>query len=88
MEELDGILQRDDVEALVDQRIGRFEDNVELQNSMREFYLSGSGFDMISSEVLSDKTYERIKAIYGGTAPDLATLDVDAELEDAEGEEE
>ena len=48
---------------------------------MRDFYLSGSGFDMISSEVLSEKVYGRIKAILSGTAPDLDEL---ADLEQAE----
>jgi trigger factor len=73
-------IQTEDVEALIDERIGRF-DNEELRNSMRDFYLSGSGFDMISSEVLSEKVYDRIEAIYNGTAPDLEAL---AELEEAE----
>jgi hypothetical protein len=34
---------------------------------------------MISSEVLSDKVYERMVAIFGGNAPDLDALDEEEE---------
>ena len=74
-----------DVNALVDERVGNYE-NEELREQMREFFLSGSGFDMISSEVLSNKLYERIQAIFSGTAPDLESLEVedDAGLDEEE----
>jgi trigger factor len=80
-------IQSDEIEALIDERIGNF-DNEELKKSMRDFYLSGSGFDMISSEVLSDKVYDRIRAIYSGTAPDLDALDDAEQAEDNLEEEE
>jgi trigger factor len=80
-------IQTEDVEALIDERIGRF-DNDELKKSMRDFYLSGSGFDMISSEVLSDKVYDRIQAIFSGTAPDLEDLAILEQSEDGLEEEE
>ncbi len=67
-----------DVEALIDDRIGDIE-NEELRKQMRDFYLSGSGFDMISSEVLSNKVYERIVAILSGEAPDLDAVDAEEE---------
>jgi len=41
---------------------------------MRSYYRSGKGFDLISSEVLSNKAYERVRAIFSGNAPDLDTL--------------
>ena len=66
-------IKAEDVEALVDERISRY-DNEELRNSVRDFYLSGSGFDMISSEVLSDKVYQRIADIFSGAAPSLEEL--------------
>jgi hypothetical protein len=66
-------IESEEIEALIDKRIGHF-DNEELKKSMRDFYLSGSGFDMMSSEVLSEKVYDRIRAIYSGTAPDLDEL--------------
>jgi len=68
-----------DVEELVDKRVGHYE-NEELRKQMSEFYLSGVGFDMISSEVLSNKVYERMVAILSGNAPDLDAL---AEEEEA-----
>jgi FKBP-type peptidyl-prolyl cis-trans isomerase (trigger factor) len=81
-------IQSEDVEALIDERVARFDDNEELRDSMRNFYLSGSGFDMISSEVLSDQVYDRVKAIYSGTAPDLAELEEAERAEDVLEEEE
>ena len=77
----------EDVEALIDERVARY-DNEELQKNMRDFYLSGSGFDMISSEVLSVKVYERIKAILSGTAPDLEELAEAEQLDSSQAEEE
>jgi trigger factor len=81
-------IETEDVEALIDERVERFADNEELRNSMRDFYLSGSGFDMISSEVLSDKVYARITEILSGTAPDLAELAAMEEAAQDETEEE
>jgi len=81
-------IEAQDVEALIDERVARFDDNEELRNSMRNFYLSGSGFDMISSEVLSDKVYDRITAIFSGTAPDLTDLEEAEAIENALDEEE
>lgn len=80
-------IQSEDVETLIDERVARY-DNEELQKSMRDFYLSGSGFDMISSEVLSVKVYERIKAILSGTAPDLEELAEAEQLDSSQAEEE
>ena len=66
-----------DVDELIDERIARF-DNPGLRDSMRAYYRKGQGFDMISSEVLSNKAYERIRAIFSGNAPDLDALDEEA----------
>ena len=62
-----------DIDQIIDERITRF-DNEALRDSMRNYYRSGRGFDLISSEVLSNKAYERVRAIYSGTAPDLDTI--------------
>jgi trigger factor len=62
-----------DVDALIEEHTARF-DNDGLRDSMRNYYRSGRGFDLISTEVLSNKTYERIRAIFSGNAPDLSTL--------------
>lgn len=75
-----------DIDGLIEARVERFADNETLQNSMRDYYRTGPGFDAISSEVLRDKVYERIVAILSGEAPDLAELE--AALDAAADEEE
>ena len=56
-----------------------------MKDSLRNYYRSGQGFEAISGEVLSNKVYDRIRAILSGEAPDLAEL---AALATAEDEEE
>lgn len=75
----------EDVDAIIAERVQKFSDNEELQNNMRNYYQEGAGFDAISSEVLHEKVYERVKAIYTGTAPDLADLQ---DEDEESGEEE
>lgn len=75
-----------DIDRVIDKRVERFAENETLQNSMRDYFRTGPGFDSISSEVLRDKVYERIVAILSGEAPDLAELA--AALEAADDEEE
>jgi trigger factor len=75
-----------DVEAQVDEQTSGIE-NEELRKQMHDFYLSGAGFDMISSQVLSEKVYERIVAILSGNAPDLEALAAEEE-DNAASEEE
>lgn len=71
-----------DIDEIIEERIARF-DNDGLRDSMRNYYRSGRGFDLISSEVLSNKAYERVRAIYSGNAPDLdAIVDVAADEEE------
>ncbi len=67
-------VKAEDVDDLIEERVKKFE-NEDLQKSMRDYYRQGSGFDSISGEVLHEKVYERIKAIYAGTAPDLSELE-------------
>ncbi len=70
-------IKDEDVEAKIAERVAAFKDNETLRNSMREYYLKGAGFDMISSEILMDKVTERIVAIYSGAAPSLEELAAD-----------
>lgn len=74
----------EDIEAMIDKRVSQFGDNEALLKGMRDYYRSGPGFDMLSSEVLMDKAYERIEAVLTGNAPDLAELE--AELAKLEAE--
>jgi trigger factor len=66
-----------DVDSVIEERVARF-DKESLRESMRNYYRSGQGFDLIGSEVLSNKVYERIKAILGGAAPDLSAIEDEA----------
>ncbi|HEX6386290.1 MAG TPA: hypothetical protein VF177_16580, partial [Anaerolineae bacterium] len=76
-----------DIDAAIEERVSRFEDNEELQSGMRDFYRSGRAFQTLSSEILMDKVEERIKAILTGNAPDLEAL-ASAATEEAAGTEE
>jgi trigger factor len=64
-----------DVEAKLEERIASFKDNETLAKSMRDYYLKGAGFDMLSGEILMETLAERITAIYNGTAPSLEELE-------------
>ena len=75
----------EDIEAMIDERVGQFGDNEALQKGMRDYYRSGPGFDMLSSEVLMEKAYTRIEAVLTGNAPDLAELEAE-EADEAEAE--
>ena len=66
-----------DIDALIEERVERF-DNDGLRDSMRNYYRSGRGFELISSEVLSNKAYERVREVWSGNAPDLAALEAEA----------
>jgi len=70
-------VKAEDIDERVEERLEDFGDNDELRDSMRQYFQSGYAFEMISSEVLMDKAYERMKAILTGNAPDLASLEVD-----------
>ena len=71
-----------DIERVIDKQVGSIE-NEELRKQMMDFYMQGAGLDMISSEVLSDKVYDRMVAILSGEAPDLDALDEEV-IEDEE----
>ena len=77
-------VEAEDVDAKVEERLADFGDNEDLRDSMRQYFTSGYGFDMMSSEILMDKVYERAEAIYAGEAPDLAELEAAAEAADEE----
>ena len=63
-----------DVDAKVEERLADFGDNEDLRDSMRQYFTTGYGFDMMSSEILMDKVSERAEAIYAGEAPDLVNF--------------
>jgi trigger factor len=74
----------EDLDVKIEERLADFGDNEELRDSMRQYFGSGYGLDMLSSEILMDKVAERAKAIYTGQAPDLAELEAAALAADEE----
>lgn len=64
-------VEEDDVEAAIAARVDDFGGNEDFKSSMADFYRTGSGLEMISSEILMDKVHERAKAILAGNAPEL-----------------
>lgn len=78
----------EDIEAMINERVSQFGDNEALLDGMRDYYRSGPAFEMLSSEALMEKAYERIEAVLTGNAPDLAELETAAEAEVAETSDE
>ncbi|MCB8978539.1 MAG: trigger factor [Ardenticatenaceae bacterium] len=74
----------EDIDAAIDERVGQFGDNEALQKGMRDYYRQGQGFEMLSSEVLMNKAYERIEAVLTGNAPDLAELEAEAAADESD----
>lgn len=72
-----------DVDAALDEKVAHYEDE-NLRNGMRDYYRTGYGFDTISSEILQDKVYDRIKAVFTGNAPDLSELQDEETASDEE----
>jgi len=66
-----------DINDIIEKRISQYDEG-EIRNIMRNYFSQGAGLEMISGDVLSNKTYERIVAIFSGDAPDLATIDDEA----------
>ena len=62
-----------DIDPIIEERLARF-DNEAVKDSLRNYYRSGQGLESISGLVLSNKVYDRIRAVLSGEAPDLATL--------------
>jgi hypothetical protein len=65
----------DDIDASVEKRLDSFGDDEELRDRLRSFFTQGQGLESMSSDILLEKTQERIEAIVTGNAPDLATLE-------------
>lgn len=78
----------EDIDASVEERLDSFGENEELREQLRSFFTQGQGLQSMSSEILIEKTQERIKAIVTGTAPDLSELEPSAEDDEAAALEE
>lgn len=64
-----------DIDASVEKRLDSFGDDEELRDRLRSFFTQGQGLESMTSEILLDKTQERIEAIVTGNAPDLEALE-------------
>lgn len=73
-----------DLDAAIAEKVASFGDNEELRQGMADYYRSGYGLDVISGEILQEKVYERVHAIYTGQAPDLAALESEEAASDEE----
>lgn len=74
-----------DIDTAVDKRLEDYEADDELREQLRKMFTEGQGLEMLSNDILLEKTYDRVEAIESGNAPDLDTIDSD---EDASSEEE
>jgi trigger factor len=81
-------VNQEDVESNIEKRLESYGDNDDFKESMRKYFSSGYGFDMISSEVIMDKVHERMTAILSGDAPDLEALAAIEALAETADEEE
>lgn len=80
-------ISEEELDEAIDERLARFDEDGELRQQMRDFFLQGQGLDMISSQLLMDKLYERVEAIVTGNAPDLAELEAEETAAATEEEE-
>ena len=76
-----------DIDAAMEDRLSKFEDNDELREQLRNIFMQGKSFETMQQNIIEDKIYERMKAIVTGNAPDLASLEEEDEAT-AEDEEE
>lgn len=72
-----------DIDTAVAKQIESFDDET-LRNTMRDYYRSEAGLDVIGSEILHNKVYDRIQAIFGGYAPELSALQDEETANDEE----
>jgi len=82
-------ISSEDVDAAIEKQLDAFSDNEELRASIRGFYQQGQGFEMVSSQILMEKTADRYVEILKGNAPDLDVLDaVETAVDESSSEEE
>jgi trigger factor len=75
-------IEMEEVDAAIETQLEKYEDE-RLREGMREYLRQGDGMTNIMNHILSDKLYERVKAILSGMAPDLSELEL-IPLEDEE----
>jgi trigger factor len=68
-------VEQTEIDAELEERLERFDDNEELKEQLRNVYSQGLGLDMITNEILIEKVTDRIEEIVSGNAPDLEEID-------------
>lgn len=82
-------ISAEDVDEAIEKQLDAFSQDEDLRASIRGFYQQGQGFEMISSQILMEKTVDRYSAILAGDAPDLDVLDaVETAVSESVNEEE
>ncbi len=81
------LLSQEEIDSAVEKRLETFDE--EMRGYMRP-YLEGEGGAMIRQELLTNKVYDRIAAIFAGEAPELTDTaeEVDAVADEPEAAEE
>lgn len=69
----------EDIDARLAEQLAGFEAE-EMKENMRQYLQGEYGFQMMGSEIIMEKAYQRAKAIFAGEAPDLASLEIDDAL--------
>lgn len=77
-----------DIDVSIEKRLDSFGEDEKLRERLRSFFTQGEGLESMSSEILVEKTQERIEAIVTGNAPDLAALEEESEATEPGGSEE
>jgi hypothetical protein len=70
----------------MEDRLSKFGDNEELKEQLRNVFMQGQSFESMQQTIIEEKIHDRMKAIVGGKAPDLATLEEEESRMDDEEE--
>jgi trigger factor len=76
-----------DIDAAMEEKLGKFDDNEELREQLRNIFTQGRSFETMQQSIVEEKIHERMQAIATGNAPDLATLEEEEEAEALDEEE-
>ncbi len=63
-----------EIDEAIEKRVENFKAKDEFQEELRKMISQGQGLDLVSNEILMEKTIDRVEEILTGTAPDLETL--------------
>jgi trigger factor len=81
-------LDEDELETAIDERLEQFDENEELREQMRDYFHEDEGLEMLSSQLVIEKVYDRMEAIVTGNAPDLEALEAEDVADEAHVDEE